>query len=596
MTSSQEINTMPLMPKTRDQHQPDASATPVAAKHQPPQAIMAPLSDLVPTPDNPRFIAPAAELASLAASIREHGVLQPVVARPHPTLADKLDLRCGHRRLRAAEMAGLDKIPCIVRDLDDIQAMEITVCENLHREDLHPLEESRGVRALLERAGWDHEAIAAHLGKSASWVARRARLCHLANSWERVLLDQTSVFSSWSAGHLELIARLPEESQDEVLNYLEDDHFAFDGKVPTVADLDGYLDMYLRKLGDVRWALDDDTLVPDAGACSTCQKRSGCQPLLFEVDADNDMKAADRCLDPSCFERKGVAIVVRRQAELQEKHTDLVLVSGGGGYYVDDEVAAALGAKPLNAWDYKTCKKNAPGARPAMVVSGPKAGKLEWITPHGRAAGKVSAASGVPKTLAERRQILDKRRQAHVVTAVVEELKQLTPLLLHQLIRDSPFKLTDVASVMNLVYVFGTEQRADYVEYGGVDDENAWKLFDRAAHTDDTPAKLLHSVVQVWLLRLNFGNNDRIDRQAADAKHMCDLPWVGMDYAALERDAVKAIPEPASWANLNKDGTPKVAKKKKPAKAADPAPDNKASVPTKGKKAKAKKKAKPQAV
>lgn len=167
------------------------------------------VSDIFPTPDNPRSTidqtAPA--FLELVESIRANGILQPPLGRPHPTDPNIIDLRAGERRYRAAVAAGLSAIPILVRDMDDKTAMEITVLENLQRQDLSPLEEARGIRSLIE-SGHPIEHIAAELGKTAAWMTRRSKLLDLTADW-RKFAEETHI----PAAHLELIARYSPDVQ-----------------------------------------------------------------------------------------------------------------------------------------------------------------------------------------------------------------------------------------------------------------------------------------------------------------------------------------------------------------------------------------------
>lgn len=113
---------------------------------------MVPVEDVVPTPDNPRkrIDTKAPDFLELVESVKALGILQPLVARPHPTQAGKLDLRAGHRRHEAARAAGLAEVPVMVREMSDRVAMEVTVLENLQRVDLTPMEEAR-LRTVFRR-------------------------------------------------------------------------------------------------------------------------------------------------------------------------------------------------------------------------------------------------------------------------------------------------------------------------------------------------------------------------------------------------------------------------------------------------------------
>eukprot|EP01035_Chromulina_nebulosa_P058797 gene58797-80527_t len=130
-------------------------------------------------PDQPRRRFGEAEIAELADSIREKGVLQPVLVRPAPDAPGEYQLVAGERRWRASQQAGLKAIPALVRELDDQQVLEIAIIENVQRADLGPIEESLSYRALMDRFGRTQEDVARVVGKSRPHVANALRLLGL---------------------------------------------------------------------------------------------------------------------------------------------------------------------------------------------------------------------------------------------------------------------------------------------------------------------------------------------------------------------------------------------------------------------------------
>ena len=116
------------------------------------------IGDIDPNPDQPRRVFQEESIAQLAQSIREQGVLQPILVTPED--GGRYRIVAGERRWRASRAAGLDAVPCLVRDLDVIQQMEIALVENLQREDLNPIEAARGIRSLMQQCGYTQEAVA----------------------------------------------------------------------------------------------------------------------------------------------------------------------------------------------------------------------------------------------------------------------------------------------------------------------------------------------------------------------------------------------------------------------------------------------------
>ena len=167
------------------------------------------IGELDPNPDQPRRVFPAESIAQLAASIREQGVLQPILVTPTP--GGRYRIVAGERRYRAAREAGLERVPCVVRELDATQQMEIALIENLQREDLNPMDAAQGIRALMDQCGYTQEQAAERLGKSRPAVANLLRLLTLPEDIAALVRD-----GSLSAGHARVLAGLhdPERQRE----------------------------------------------------------------------------------------------------------------------------------------------------------------------------------------------------------------------------------------------------------------------------------------------------------------------------------------------------------------------------------------------
>jgi len=177
-------------------------------------AIEIPIAGIRPNPNQPRMHFDAAELATLTASIREHGVLQPILVTE---TIDGYQLVAGERRVRAAAEAGLDRIPAIVRHLDERSQLEFALIENLQREDLDPIEAAHGFRQLVNVFGFTHEEIAARVGRARSTVANTLRLLDLAE------VVQTAIGEGRvSEGHGRALGGLSVDHQEHVLGAVID--------------------------------------------------------------------------------------------------------------------------------------------------------------------------------------------------------------------------------------------------------------------------------------------------------------------------------------------------------------------------------------
>jgi ParB family transcriptional regulator, chromosome partitioning protein len=167
------------------------------------------ISRIRPNPRQPRQRIGQAELETLAASITAHGVLQPILVIE---TIDGYQLVAGERRLRAAQLAGLDRIPAIVRQLADRDQLELALVENLQREDLSPLEEAHAFRSLIDEFGLSQEDIAARVGRARSTIANTLRLLDLDEPVQAALVE-----GSISEGHARAIGGLATDQQARVV-------------------------------------------------------------------------------------------------------------------------------------------------------------------------------------------------------------------------------------------------------------------------------------------------------------------------------------------------------------------------------------------
>lgn len=162
---------------------------------------------LTPGPFQPRLGIDEASLTELADSIRQQGVLQPILVRPHPSEAGRFQIIAGERRWRACQLAGLVDIPVLIRALSDRDAMAAALVENLQRQDLNPIEEAEGYVRLSIDYGMSHDQLGELLGKSRSHIANTIRLLQLDNSVKELVKD-----GSLSAGHARALLMHPDQT------------------------------------------------------------------------------------------------------------------------------------------------------------------------------------------------------------------------------------------------------------------------------------------------------------------------------------------------------------------------------------------------
>jgi len=183
----------------------EADATAAGEAPRPGDRRDLPIELIGRNPGQPRRDFADAELEELAGSIREHGVLQPILVRPAPDEPGRYQIVAGERRWRAAQRAGLREMPVVIRELDELRTLEIAIIENVQRVDLNAIEEALGYRDLVERFSRTQEDIARIVGKSRSHVANALRLLGLP---EAVQLELRA--GRLSAGHARALAAAPD--------------------------------------------------------------------------------------------------------------------------------------------------------------------------------------------------------------------------------------------------------------------------------------------------------------------------------------------------------------------------------------------------
>ncbi|MBR6975777.1 MAG: ParB/RepB/Spo0J family partition protein, partial [Ottowia sp.] len=173
--------------------------------------LLLPIERLTRGAYQPRTHMDERALQELAESIREQGIMQPILVRPISTDADdgaEYEIIAGERRYCAARMAGLDEVPVLVRDVSDEAAAAMTLIENMQREDLNPLEEARGIRRLIDEFGMTHEQAAVAVGKNRSTASNLLRLLNLAAPVQDMLMA-----GSLSEGHARALLALDADEQ-----------------------------------------------------------------------------------------------------------------------------------------------------------------------------------------------------------------------------------------------------------------------------------------------------------------------------------------------------------------------------------------------
>ncbi len=490
-------------------------------------------SDFIATEDNPRTINKKdPEFVAFAADVKENGVQVPVAARPHPTKKGKYDLRYGERRLVAAVVGKLPMIPALVyTDLSDEEAFDLTFFENYDREDLKPLEEAKAVAVLMERKGGDIAAVAKKLKWSERAVRRRIQIRKLSPAWAKMVKEGKEYAAELTAGHLELIARLPAESQDRIRTGSGACWNRYDG-ILSVKDLRERIGRMTHALSSAPWAVD---------VCASCKKHTGAEAQILLWDEPKGNKPGARCLDPKCWLQKMGAYVKERAEQLKKEHPNLAYMTGEscGMSHKDEQQIKKKYPNLISSYGYASAKKSDKKAIPVLTVVGAGAGKLRWVKKQSYGGYSGGGGSSRPKeTPAAKKAKREYERWKIVGKALSVELKKNIGASL------------SASELMALAATIGTDTYGGYHARA----EN-WRDFKKVKSMG---AKALWPVVREVL-------TCRLDVHLVQAHNLEDVmaecdgvgKLFGYNVGALYKKALAEIPEPKA-----KKAAKKLAKKK----------------------------------
>lgn len=412
-----------------------------------------PLAQLRESPFNPRRTFSGIE--DLAANIRAEGrIHEPLLVRPQLAnvlrpdgAVDHYEVVFGHRRLRAAEAAGLATVPCMVRALSDAQARSAQISENLQRHDVHPIEEAEGLRALIDAGDATADQLAERLGKSRSHVYSRLKLLQACPEVRTACLE-----GRIGAEVALLIARLrTDKLQAKALQYIKARNQTPEdgGKESFRRIRDILAERFNTALKGALFDAEDATLLPDAGACSACPKRAGNAPEFADIAGSKDHGhylrdhyGANVCTDADCFAEKKAAHLARKAAALEAAGKTVVtgakaraaIAADGtvkGAYVPVAQVKKALAAAPKRV-KVSDGALAAPAAPQKVVIQDPRSGKtVEAYRREDLVAAGVKGATEKPKKAddyAAREQKRDADRKAAEQAARDERTRRIALL------------------------------------------------------------------------------------------------------------------------------------------------------------------------
>jgi len=333
-----------------------------------------PLERIRESTTNPRHVFDETKLREFAANIRLHGVLQAILVRPAPDGEDgAYELVAGARRFRASKLAAKSTIPATVRDLSDSECREIQLIENLQREGVHELDEGIGYRSLIDLKPdfYTVETIAAQVSRSPSYVKGRISLTDLIQPIQTAFYDRKLTIA-----HALEIARLQPKDQERALMECFPGHrtsgsILKDRKAEalTVRQLREWIEREIQlDLKNAPFDTEDATLLPAAGACTGCPKRTGNNPLLFP-----EIRNKSLCTDPACYHAKVQAFVQMRVEPLAKEGQKPVQISESPSWQVRSKAP-----NTLYEGQYRRAERagECPQTQAAIIADGRKAGTI----------------------------------------------------------------------------------------------------------------------------------------------------------------------------------------------------------------------------
>src|SRR5271168_3290092 len=431
-----------------------------------------PLDRIHESKTNPRRTFDETKLAELAGNIRQHGVLQPILVRPLPDGEDGFfELVAGARRYRASQLAKRETIPASIRELTDTECLELQLIENLQRADVHELDEARGYAALmqLQPETYSVETLAEKIGRSEKYVYARLRLMHLvADAQEAFYIGRLTV------AHAFEIARLQPNDQHRALQECFPNHRTTaaalkDRKTEavTVRELRAWVEREIHlDITHAPFDPQDETLLPSAGSCTRCPKRTGNNPLLFP-----EVRQKSICTDRACYRAKVESLVLIRIQPLEAAGEKPLRVSQAPSWQSKNRQPGVL-----YEGEYRKVSKKAecPQTKFAVVIDGPDAGKLLHVCRDEKC--KVHAgvtryqptpqerASRAKELLAER---VEKESRVRILDAIREKLPSTLSRPDFEMAALDYFERLGHDNHRRLCRVYGWEEKKTKASWGG---------------------------------------------------------------------------------------------------------------------------------
>lgn len=447
-----------------------AVSTTKAASPVPVSVQEIPLSKISESKTNPRRQFDETKLAELADNIRQYGVLQAILVRPIGA-ADGFEVVAGTRRYRASKLAGRETIPATVRELTDTQCLELQLIENLQRSDVHELDEAQGYAALiqLQPENYTVETIATKVGRSEAYVYARLRLLHLIPEARQAFYE-----AKLTVAHAFEMARLQPNDQQCALQECFPQHRSAaailkdrKAEAVTVRELRQWIEQEIHlDLTNAPFDPQDETLLPSAGACDRCPKRTGSNPLLFP-----EVRQKSICTDRECYRAKVEALVQIRVKPLEEKGEKPLRVSQAPSWQANGHVRDVLvEGQFLRAKSKNEC----PHTKPAVLIDGKSAGAIFHICRDEKCPvhSRITRYEPTPQERAQRAkerlaERVEKQSRFRILDAVRKKLPDALPRADVEMIALDYFRRLGHDNHRRVCRVYGWEEKKSKASWGG---------------------------------------------------------------------------------------------------------------------------------
>lgn len=347
------------------------------------------ISDITETGKNPRGSMNQKTIDELASDIAVHGLINPITVRINAKSPKQYELIAGHRRFAAMKKINMVECECMVVNANDDEAFEISVIENLQREDVHPMDEAIAFKSLIDKSSIEH--LSARIGKDIQYITRRLKLNDLIPDVQKLFRT-----GELELGHCMEISRLTPEFQKECIKELSDSEGHGKKEIKffkTVKQLQHFIQTELmHSLDAAPWKKDDAKLYVKAGACNSCPKNSAMNVALFPELAKNAT-----CLDGNCYATKSELFIKSSIKALQDDGVDVYALSSM--YWFDDaDKKKYPGMKGyINRDGASVAQKDGKDVLTGIMIDGPQKGQIVWFKLRSSGSSSSSSAKKVDK-------------------------------------------------------------------------------------------------------------------------------------------------------------------------------------------------------